>query len=223
MKHLPRGEEVLPLLALSLFVLLFVAEPLADVGVLRRPLLSMFMLIVMLAGMFALHAARRLTIPLMIIGGMAFVLQAATLLWPPDALAIANDIAAGLFVLLLSGLLLNYVMGPGRITGNRITGAIGVYLLIALVFALLYDLLERLSPGAFVVGSEALRLTPAGGRFFYLSIITVTSVGFGDMSPVHPFARSLVMIEAVGGHIYTAVLLARLVSLEVAYRIGNSS
>jgi hypothetical protein len=44
-----------------------------------------------------------------------------------------------------------------------------------------------------------------------------------DITPVHPFARSLVMVEALLGQLYTTVLLARLVSLEVAYRIGNAS
>jgi hypothetical protein len=51
----------------------------------------------------------------------------------------------------------------------------------------------------------------------------LTSVGFGDMAPVHPVARSLVMLEAVLGQIYTTVLLARLVSLEIAQRTGGRS
>ena len=53
----PRGEAVLPLLALALFVLMFVASPLADIGVLERPLLGMVLLVVMLSGLFTLGAA----------------------------------------------------------------------------------------------------------------------------------------------------------------------
>jgi hypothetical protein len=53
-RWLPRGEAVLPFLALALFVLMFVAGPLADIGVLKRPLLGMVMLIVMLSGLFTL-------------------------------------------------------------------------------------------------------------------------------------------------------------------------
>jgi hypothetical protein len=64
-------------------------------------------------------------------------------------------------------------------------------------------------------------LTPEGPRFFYLSIITLTSVGFGEMAPVHPFARSMVMFEGILGQVYTAVLLARLVSLEILNRSRN--
>ena len=73
------------------------------------------------------------------------------------------------------------------------------------------------------MGPEPTPLTPAGARFFYLSVITLTSVGFGDMAPVHPVARSLVMLEGVLGQIYTTVLLARLVSLEIAQRTGERS
>jgi Ion channel len=54
-----------------------------------------------------------------------------------------------------------------------------------------------------------------GARFFYLSVISLTSVGFGDMAPLHPFARSLVMLEAIVGQIYTTVILAWMVSLAV--------
>jgi Ion channel len=61
--------------------------------------------------------------------------------------------------------------------------------------------------------------TWTGWRFFYLSMITLSSLGLSDITPVHPFARSLVMLEALLGQMYTTILLARLVSLEVADRI----
>jgi hypothetical protein len=62
-----------------------------------------------------------------------------------------------------------------------------------------------------------------GWRFFYLSMITLSSLGLSDITPVHPFARSLVMLEALLGQLYTTVLLlARLVSLELADRIRNA-
>ena len=201
-RWLPRGEAVLPFLALALFVLMFVAGPLADIGVLKRPLLGMVVLALGLA---------------------VFGLQVATLLRPTGTIILLNAVAAGLFVLLLCVLLLRGVMVPGAVTMNRIIGAVVVYLLFALLFALMFDLVERLSPGAFTMGPEPTPLTPAGARFFYLSVITLTSVGFGDMAPVHPVARSLVMLEGVLGQIYTTVLLARLVSLEIAQRKGERS
>jgi hypothetical protein len=220
-RWLPRGEAVLPFLALALFVLMFVAGPLADIGVLKRPLLGMVMLVVMLSGLFTLGVASRVAPVVLALGLAVFGLQVATLLRPTGTIILLNAVAAGLFVLLLCVLLLRGVMVPGAVTMNRIIGAVVVYLLFALFFSLMFDLLERLSPGAFTMGPEPSPLTPAGARFFYLSVITLTSVGFGDMAPVHPVARSLVMLEGVLGQIYTTVLLARLVSLEIAQRTGE--
>ena len=96
-----------------------------------------------------------------------------------------------------------------------------MYLLVALLFALLFDILDHVAPGAFTLEPEPLPSTPAGARFFYLSVITLTSLGLGNVAPLHPLARALVMVEAVVGQFYTTVLVARLVSLEVAHRLSN--
>jgi hypothetical protein len=105
---------------------------------------------------------------------------------------------------------------------NRIVGAVVVYLLLAILFAFLFALIERLSSGAFVMGQEPSASSWTGWRFFYLSMITLSSLGLSDITPVHPLARSLVMLEALLGQLYSTVLLARLVSLEVAHRIRNA-
>ena len=112
------------------------------------------------------------------------------------------------------------VFAPGRISVNRIIGGVVVYLLIAVLFSLLFDIVERFTPHAFNVGSASAvpAAAPGGACFFYRSLITLSSVGFGDVAPVHPIARSLVMVEALLGQIYTTVLLARLVSLETVQR-----
>jgi hypothetical protein len=217
----PRGEAVLPLLTIALFVLMFVAWPLSEMGVLHRPLPAMIMLVVVLASLFALGNAGRLAPVVVTLALVVFCFQVTTLIRPFALIALLNDLAAGMLVLLLCVLLLKGTMRSGPVTMNRIVGAIAVYLLLGLFFALTFDLLERLAPGAFNMGPQPTPLTPAGARFFYLSIITLTSVGFGDMAPVHPFARSLVMLEGILGQIYTAVLLARLVSLEVLDRSRN--
>ncbi|MCP1839297.1 hypothetical protein ACVIHI_007789 [Bradyrhizobium sp. USDA 4524] len=50
---------------------------------------------------------------------------------------------------------------------------------------------------------------------YYLSFVTLTSTGYGDIIPVHPLARSLCNVESVIGQLYPATLLARLVTLEL--------
>ena len=187
-----------------------------------RPLLGMVFLVISLTGLYVLGAPGRFGRMIMTLAGTVFALQMTMLVWPSETATILNEVAAGLFVLALCGVLLARVMGPGRVTPNRIVGAVVVYLLFAIQFAFLFALVERLSSGAFVMGQEPSASNWTGWRFFYLSMITLSSLGLSDISPVHPFARSLVMLEALVGQLYTTVLFARLVSLEVAHRIRNA-
>jgi hypothetical protein len=105
------------------------------------------------------------------------------------------------------------------VTAHRVRGAIALYLLIAMLFAFLYSFIEKLAPGAFTTPGGWSRAAGAYAEtFYYFSIVTLTTVGFGDITPVHPFVRSLVMLEALIGQLYPAVLLARLVTLEIETR-----
>jgi hypothetical protein len=154
-KRAPQGESTLPYLTAVLFVLVFVAWPLVDVGLLVRPLLAMVFLIISLAGLYVLGTPGRFAPLILSLGGLVFVMQTAMLLWPSGPTAILNEVAAQLFLLALCGVLSSRVMGPGRVTPNRIFGAVVVYLLFAIQFAFLFALTERLSAGAFVMGQDA--------------------------------------------------------------------
>ncbi len=106
------------------------------------------------------------------------------------------------------------VFGPGRITYHRVIGAILLYLTIGIVFVALYTLVGALAPGSFTGISvhDRVSLPP---DLVYFSFTTITTVGFGDIVPIHPFARSLSNLEAILGQLYPATLLARMVSLEI--------
>lgn len=221
-KRAPRGDSALPYLAAVLFLLVFVVWPLVDVGLMVRPLVGMAFLVISLTGLYVLGSPGRFGPSLLALGGIVFALQTTMLVWPSDTAAILNEVSAQLFLLALCAVLLGRVMGPGRVTPNRIVGAVVVYLLFAIQFGFLFAVVERLSPGAFVLGQDPAGSNWTGWRFFYLSMITLSSLGLSDITPVHAFARSLVMLEALLGQLYTTVLLARLVSLEVADRMRNT-
>ena len=106
------------------------------------------------------------------------------------------------------------VFGPGRVTYHRVLGAVLLYLTIGVVFVGLFTIVGTLVPDAF----SNLRMTddPAlASDLVYFSFVTLTSVGYGDILPVHPIARSLCNLEAIIGQLYPATLLARLVTLEL--------
>ena len=108
------------------------------------------------------------------------------------------------------------VLKRGRITVHRIHGAIAAYLLLAVFFAYVYGLIEYIYPGSlrFPEGWGAVKGELHQG-FLYFSVVTLTTLGYGDITPIHPWARAAVMLEAIMGPLYLAILVARLVSLQI--------
>jgi len=108
------------------------------------------------------------------------------------------------------------VYREGPVTVHRIQGAVAAYLLLSVIFAVAYSLLEFLRPASFQVSSV---LEDFDGRvirsFYYFSVVTLTTTGYGDITPVSSSARTLVMMETLIGQLYPAILIARLVSLHV--------
>lgn len=98
----------------------------------------------------------------------------------------------------------------GPVNLYRIQGAVAAYLLLGLAWAQAYELVALLAPGAF---AGAVFPETEGSHFVYFSFVTLTTVGQGDVTPVHPVARSLAVAEALTGQLHPAILLARLVSL----------
>ena len=110
--------------------------------------------------------------------------------------------------------LLKHVMSDTVDTLDRILGAISVYLLLGIAWAAVYTFLEILIPGSFYADASHL---PAGhlrwSEFLYFSFATLTTLGYGDITPVNSYGRSLSLLEAVTGVLYIAIMIARLVSL----------
>jgi voltage-gated potassium channel Kch len=103
-----------------------------------------------------------------------------------------------------------------KVTRETIFAAIVAYLLIALMWSFLYMILELTSPGSFSFpdwGSRVERM-----RFEYLSFVTITTLGYGDITPITDKASALVIIEAVVGQIYLVVLVAWLVGMHVSQK-----
>jgi hypothetical protein len=118
-----------------------------------------------------------------------------------------------LSLLLLLVVVLFQTLRDGPVTRHRIQGAIAAYLLLGIAWAHAYALVALLHPGAF---SGAVSVGDGPRVFVYFSFVTLTTVGYGDILPVHPTARSLAILEAVTGPLYLAILVARLVSLGVS-------
>jgi Ion channel len=161
---------------------------------------------------------RRLTFVIVsVVATAALLIRWASWLAPTLILAEWSALSSLVSVALLTAVVLAQVFRQGPVTLSRIQGAIAVYLLLGLAWGIGYELLALRRPGAFT-GAAVEGDLPQ--RWLYYSFVTLTTVGYGDITPVHPVARSLAVLEALTGQLYPAILLARLVSLEVQTR-GN--
>ncbi len=144
---------------------------------------------------------------------VALVVKWAALLYSTGALGIWPDIATIAAILMLLYILLSQVFAPGPVTAMRIQGAIAAYLLFGIGWAHAYTIAASTIPGAFIAqGREASSVA----EWFYYSFVTLTTVGFGDIVPAHPIARSLTVGEVLTGQLYLAVLIGRLVGMQVS-------
>ena len=106
------------------------------------------------------------------------------------------------------------VLFTGAVDANRIVGAICIYLLMGLIWALMYMFIAQAIPGAFN-GVEQLVWYDNFADVAYYSYVTLTTLGYGDISPVAPIARFLVYMEAVVGVFYMAILVASLIGVGI--------
>ena len=107
------------------------------------------------------------------------------------------------------------VLFTGAVDTNRIVGAICIYLLMGLIWALMYLFIAQAIPGAFN-GVEQLVWYDNFADVAYYSYVTLTTLGYGDISPVAPIARFLVYMEAVVGVFYMAILVASLIGVGIS-------
>lgn len=105
------------------------------------------------------------------------------------------------------------IFSPGPFTNHRVRGAIVLYLNIGLLFSFLFRIIALLLPNAFSHLPNPLQEAKFAACLDYLSFTTITSVGFGDILPIRPLARSLCALEAIAGQLLPTVLIARVVSL----------
>lgn len=140
-----------------------------------------------------------------------------------------GDGLRALFMAFLVVVIFSDIMRRRVITFDAVLGACSVFVLLGLAFGSAFALLEWLVPGSFaipVVPQEVARVfghTSTEFSLLYFSLVTLSTVGFGDIVPVASPARSMVAIEGLLGQLYLAIIIARLVGLEIASRMLDAA
>jgi hypothetical protein len=115
--------------------------------------------------------------------------------------------------------ILNYVVQSGRVTLDKILAAVCVYFMVGYAWTFAYAILDDITPDAFA-GLVPVAEDQHAFRIMQLrdfSFVTLTTMGYGDITPRSPSARTMAMLEAVMGQFYLAVLVARLVGLHIVH------
>jgi uncharacterized membrane protein len=127
-------------------------------------------------------------------------------------LSIIGTFSGILFFGFIVVIILSFVLKQAQVTLNVIYAAIVVYLSLAMMWGMIFILVELLQPGSITLGQTG----EGSFHFFYYSFVTITTLGYGDITPKSEIARSLALLEAVIGQIYLVVLVARLVGIHIA-------
>jgi len=203
-------------LVASLLVYIFVLIPLGEPGWVRF-LTNICFSIILVAGAATVSKNRILRMLVYSWGLLTFVFIWVRYLFPQFDLHIVNLYLALVFLFLLSVLILGQMFREGPTTSHRIMGGVAVYLILGVIWFIAYYLIALQMPQVFSFqgfsapgDSEALK-----SHLFYFSFVTLTTIGYGDIVAAHPMVRMLVILEGVVGQLFPAILIARLVSLQL--------
>jgi len=128
-------------------------------------------------------------------------------------LAVCGGLCGIVFLTIITIAILIHIFRQQDIDADIIAGAIVAYLLMALMWSLLYGVLEAAHPGSFKFAEGVMFI----GRelFTYFSFVTITTVGYGDIIPVTPVARAFSNLEALVGQLYLVILVSWLVGMYI--------
>ena len=196
--HERLGNQLLTALTVFLSFLLFVVAPLQANGVLSAPWFGLLFGLLLIPAGF-LVSGNRLAVVLILV---AMAVNAAGVVIGGRQPSVMDKTLYAVSWLLagltLSAVVAGAVFAPGKGTTHRIIGAVLLYLIIGQIFAALIGLVTLLQPNA-VTNLEPLNNNFAGS-LIYFSLVTLTTTGYGDIVPLHPYVRSLVNIEAVSAN-----------------------
>lgn len=183
-------------------------------------ILEGFLIVVLIAGLRAIEVQKglfRFEVFLLI---ASLICGIAGSLMGQESLFVLGLAGRALFLCLVALIILIDLFRSREVTGDTLAGAVCVYLLIALICGHGFMLVEFAVPESFSFTQGQARMNLWVARefypFFYFSLVTITTVGYGDMAPMTTVARTLAMTEALTGQIYLTVLVARLVGMYLA-------
>jgi hypothetical protein len=207
----------------SLFLLLsvlsfFTLTPFLEGNSTGELFIILAMYLTLIAATAELREKRVLFRSALLIAVASMVLLLASHFHPTLPLQLADDIVLAGFLSLVSVSLFAYLGQPGTITKGRLYVSVALYLLIGLNWFVLYQVIDLLQPLSFAEAGVPLAGKILPSKLLYFSLVSLTTLGYGDIVAVRPAARMIATLEAAAGVLYIAITVARLVA---GYQISN--
>lgn len=212
------GDLGLTLVTISLVVLVFIIPPLTEGGLAGRLFFDLAMAGLMIFAAVVVNQSRVATAFVIAVVLVTAAVLTAGRLHPTLPLHQLGSLLSTITQLIFIRIVLLVVFRGGPVTWSRIQGGICIYLLLGLAWASTYQLVEQLYPGSFHFVFTPLDIDQLTAKLTYFSFATLTTVGFGDVHPLQPFARSLAIAEAVVGQLFPAIFIGALVALAMQSR-----
>nr|WP_315151393.1 ion channel [uncultured Flavobacterium sp.] len=212
LNHLWNKESGLSGMFVLLFIMHFVLIPIFGSFSSFMVIINIFWMLFLIAGIISLSKSKKHTLMFILIPFMFVLFSWISVFSPTPFVQLADIVFTIATFCLLIFLVLVKVLEPGPITGYRVVGSIVVYMILANLWSVIYLFIYEHIPGAFQITLPPFESNTLQANFLYFSYITITTTGYGDIFPLHPFARAMVQIEAVIGVLYPVILIGRLVS-----------
>jgi hypothetical protein len=211
-----QGRFLQLLVALLLFLFI---EPLLEQIGLGRQLVNVFLTVILMSALFLVSENKTRLSKALLFGVPAFIgLWGGELFKGRHILAEISPVLVVFFLAYVAIRILAFVMKAKEVTTDMVYAALCVYLLLGLLWAMLYVGMEQVSPGSIQINP----VEPLARQCVYYSYVTLTTLGYGDVTPLSPTARSFSFVEALMGQLYLAVLVARLVGLQIVHSSKSS-
>jgi hypothetical protein len=199
-------------LLLSLITFLLVSTFVKEHHVLGDSILVLSLYVTLVAGTLELSQKRNLRLPATFLAGISMLLMLVHFFRPVPMVLVSNWLFLAVFLGFVSVALFSYLGQPGSVTRGRIYGLVNLYLLLGLFYFALFNLIQTVQPGSFRETGLPASDGISRHSLLYLSLVTLTTLGYGDVLPVSHAARMVAVLEAVTGVLYIAITVARLVA-----------
>jgi hypothetical protein len=189
-------------------------------GETRRLFMEPALCIILLMGVWSLISQKKWLIIGGIIAGTGVATASLNFFWDMPELRLLNMGILFVFCLASTGVAFQSLLLSSSVDVNKIIGAICIYLLLGLDWSFLYLFINMAIPNSF----NGLSSTEIGNQLpelVYYSFVTITTLGYGDLTPVKPLARTVAFLEGFVGQFYVAVLVAWLVGMFLSSKDQN--